>query len=44
MDTKPNKKPLACNPLNDAPYQNLGIVLNGQGSGRHPLVARHAMI
>jgi hypothetical protein len=34
---KQHKKSLGRNPLNDAPYRNLGIVLNGQGSGRHPL-------
>ena len=25
-----------CNPLSDALHQNSGVVLNGQGSGRHP--------
>jgi hypothetical protein len=28
---------LGCNPLSDALYRNLGMVLNGQGSGRIPL-------
>jgi hypothetical protein len=32
-----NVKSLGRNPLNDAPYRNLGMVLNGQGPGRHPL-------
>jgi hypothetical protein len=30
-------KSLGCNPLSDASYQNVGMVLNGQGPGRHPL-------
>jgi hypothetical protein len=25
------------NPLSDTPYQNPGMVLNGEGSGHHPL-------
>ena len=33
---KPYRKSLGRNPLNDAPYQNPSIVLNGQGPGRHP--------
>jgi hypothetical protein len=37
MEMKPHKKLLGCNPLSDAPYQNPGMVLNGQGPGRHPL-------
>jgi hypothetical protein len=37
MEMKQRKKSLGRNPLNDAPYQNLGMVLNGQGPGRHPL-------
>jgi hypothetical protein len=37
MKMKPHKKSLECNPLNDAPYQNPGMVLNGQGPGRHPI-------
>jgi hypothetical protein len=37
MEIKPHEKSLGRNPLNDAPYQNLGMVLNGQGMGRHPL-------
>jgi hypothetical protein len=28
---KPRGKSLECNPLSDAPYRNLGMVLNGQG-------------
>jgi hypothetical protein len=31
------KNRLGHNPLSDAPYRNPGMVLNGQGSGRHPL-------
>ena len=27
---------LGRNPLSDAPYRNPGMVLNGQGPGRHP--------
>jgi hypothetical protein len=34
---KPHEKSLGCNPLSDAPYRNPGMVLNGQGPGRHPL-------
>jgi hypothetical protein len=37
MKMKPHKKSLGCNSLNDTLYQNLSIVLNGQGPGRHPL-------
>jgi hypothetical protein len=37
MEMKPHEKILGRNPLSDAPYQNLCMVLNGQGSGRHPL-------
>jgi hypothetical protein len=37
MEMKPHEKLLRRNPLSDALYQNLGMVLNGQGSGRHPL-------
>jgi hypothetical protein len=37
MKMKPHEKLLGCNPLSDAPYRNPGMVLNGQGSGRHPL-------
>ena len=33
---KPERKPLGHNPLSDAPYRNSGMVLNGQGPGRHP--------
>jgi hypothetical protein len=35
--TQPMADSLGRNPLSDASYQNLGMVLNGQGSGRHPL-------
>jgi hypothetical protein len=44
MDRKPNRKPLGCNPLSDTSYRNPGMVLNGQGPGRHPLVARRVVI
>jgi hypothetical protein len=37
MEMKPHKKSLRRNPLSDAPYRNPGMVLNGQGSGRHIL-------
>jgi hypothetical protein len=37
MEMKPHEKSLGRNPLSDAPYRNLGMVLNGQGSDRHPL-------
>jgi hypothetical protein len=37
MEMKLYEKLLWRNPLIDAPYWNLGMVLNGQGSGRHPL-------
>jgi hypothetical protein len=37
MKMKPHEKSLGCNPLHDVTYQNPGMVLNGQGSGRHPL-------
>ena len=36
MEMKPERKPLGCNPLSDAPYRNLGMVLNEQGPGCHP--------
>ena len=36
MEMKPERKPLGHNPLSDAPYRNLGMVLNGQGPGHHP--------
>ena len=36
MEMKPKRIPLGCNPLSDAPCQNLGMVLNEQGPGRHP--------
>jgi hypothetical protein len=34
---KPLKKSLGRNPLSDAAYRNPGMVLNGQGPGRHLL-------
>jgi hypothetical protein len=34
---KPHGKSLGCNSLNDVPYRNPSMVLNGQGSDRHPL-------
>jgi hypothetical protein len=37
MEMKPHEKLLERNPFSDVPYRNLGMVLNGQGSGRHPL-------
>jgi hypothetical protein len=37
MKMKPHEKSLGCNPLSDTPYQNLGMMLNGQGLGHHPL-------
>jgi hypothetical protein len=37
MEIKPHEKSLVRNPLIDAPYRNSGMVLNGQGPGRHPL-------
>jgi hypothetical protein len=37
MEMKPHEKSLRRNPLNDAPYRNPGMVLNGQGLGHHPL-------
>jgi hypothetical protein len=37
MKMKPHEKMLERNPLSDAPYQNPGMMLNGQGPGRHPL-------
>jgi hypothetical protein len=37
MEMKPYEKSLGRNPLNDAPYRNPGMVLNGQAPGRHPL-------
>jgi hypothetical protein len=37
MEMKPHGKSLGRNPLSDVLYQNPGMVLNGQGSGRHPL-------
>jgi hypothetical protein len=37
MKMKPYEKSLGHNPLNDARYQNLSMVLNGQRLCRHPL-------
>jgi hypothetical protein len=37
MEMKPHEKSLGHNPLGDAPYENPGMVLNGQGPGCHPL-------
>jgi hypothetical protein len=37
MKMKPHKKSLGRNHLSDAPYRNPSMVLNGQGSGCHPL-------
>ena len=36
MEMKSERKLLGRNPLSDAPYRNPGMVLNGQGLGRHP--------
>ena len=44
MEMKPKRFPLGRNPLSDAPHRNLGVVGNGQGSGRHPQMARHILI
>jgi hypothetical protein len=37
MEMKPHEKSLGRNPLNDVPYRNPGMVLNGQGQCRHSL-------
>jgi hypothetical protein len=37
MKMKPDEKSLERNHLNDTSYQNPGMVLNGQGTGHHPL-------
>jgi hypothetical protein len=34
--SEPHEKLLGCNPLSDAPYRNMGMVLNREGPGRHP--------
>jgi hypothetical protein len=39
MEMKPHEKSLGHNPLSDTLYRNPGMVLNGQGSGRHHLGA-----
>ena len=36
MDMKPTRNSLGRNPLSDALHRNPGVVLNGQGPGRHP--------
>ena len=36
MDMKPIRNSLGRNPLSDALHRNPGVVLNGQGPGRHP--------
>ena len=36
MDLKPTRNSLGRNPLSDALHRNPGVVLNGQGPGRHP--------
>ena len=40
MEMKPKRIPLGRNPLSDAPCRNPGMVLNEQGSGRHPVTRR----
>jgi hypothetical protein len=37
MKMKLHEKSLECNLISDAPYRNLGMVLNRQWSDRHPL-------
>jgi hypothetical protein len=37
MEIKSYGKSLRRNPPSDATYRNPGMVLNGQGPGRHPL-------
>jgi hypothetical protein len=37
IELKPYVKSLGRNPLSDTPYQNPGMVLNGQEPGHHPL-------
>jgi hypothetical protein len=37
METKSHRKSLGCNPISNALYQNLGMMLNRQGMDRHPL-------
>jgi hypothetical protein len=44
MKMKPHRKSLGSKLLSDAPYQNPSMVLNGQGSGPTPLVARRILI
>ena len=40
MDLKPTKNSFGHNPLSDALHRNPGVVINGQGPGRHPPMAR----
>ena len=35
MDLKPTKNSFGHNPLSDALHRNSGLVINGQGPGRH---------
>jgi len=39
MDLNPIRNSLGRNPVSDALHRNLGVVLNGQGPGRHPTEA-----
>jgi hypothetical protein len=36
MEMKPKRIPLGRNPLGNVPYWNSSMVLNGQGTRRHP--------
>ena len=36
MDLKPTRNSLGRNPFSDALHRNPGVVINGQGPGRHP--------
>ena len=36
MDMKPIRNSLGRNPLSDASHRNPGVVISGQGPGRHP--------
>lgn len=40
VKTKPGRNSLVCNSLNNVPYQNPGTMLNRQGLGQCPLLAR----
>jgi hypothetical protein len=44
MKMKSHGKSLRRNLLSDTAYRNLGMVLNGQGLGRHPLVVHCILI